>query len=79
MGAILGFKSSEDPVPKGSDLARDTFALIIQTEYQREVFKKYGHAFAGLDATHNTTYYENTSLFTVIVRDKWGHGKISSK
>ena len=38
-GAILGFKSSEDPVPKGSDMAQETFALIIQTEYQREVFK----------------------------------------
>ena len=56
-------------------MTQDTFALIIQTEYQHEVFKKYGHAFVGLDATHNTTYYENTSLFTVIVRDKWGHGK----
>lgn len=28
----------------------------------------------GIDATHNTTYYENMSLFTVLVRDRWGHG-----
>ena len=48
---------------------------MIQTKYQKEVFRKYGHTFAGLDATHNTTHYENTSLFTVIVCDQWGHGK----
>ena len=73
---MLGFKSSADTAPKGSDLAPDTFALVIQTQYQREVFEKYGHVFAGVDATHNTTHYENTSLFTVIVRDKWGHREI---
>ena len=28
----------------------------------------------GIDATHNTTQYEGVSLFTVIVRDAWGHG-----
>ena len=67
---MLGFKSCADSAPKGSDLTPDTFALVIQTPYQREVFKQYGHAFAGVDATHNTTHYENTSLFTVIVRDK---------
>ena len=74
-GEILGFKSSADPVPKGSGLADNAFVLMIQTKYQREVFGKYGHTFAGLDATHNTTHYENTSLFTVIVRDQWGHGE----
>ena len=76
-GAILSFNHSEDPVPKGSDLAQDAFTLTIQTEYQHEVFRNYGHAFSGVNATHNTTYYENTSLFMVIVRDKWGHGDIS--
>ena len=32
--------------------------------------------FAGIDATHNTTHYENMSLFTLLVRDKWGHGTL---
>ena len=74
-GEILGFKSSADPAPKHSGLAENAFVLMIQTKYQKEVFRKYGHTFAGLDATHNTTHYENTSLFTVIVCDQWGHGK----
>ena len=60
----------------GSGLAVDTFVLMIQTHYQKEVFEKYGHGFAGIDATHNTTHYENMSLFTVIIQDNWGHGEI---
>jgi hypothetical protein len=75
-GEILAFKSGADPAPKGSGLAVDSFVLMIQTRYQKEVFEKYGHAFVGIDATHNTTHYENMSLFTVIVRDHWGHGEI---
>ena len=74
-GDLLAFKSSTDAVPKDSGLDEDAFVLIMQTPYQKEVFEKYGHAFAGLDATHNTTHYVNTSLFTIIVRDHWGHGK----
>lgn len=74
-GEMPAFKTSADPAPAGSGLAADTFVLIIQTRYQKEVFAKYGHAFLGIDATHNVTHYENMSLFTVIVRDHWGHGK----
>ena len=50
-------------------------ALILQVLYQKEMFEKHGHAFAGIDATHNTTHYENTSLFTMLVQDQWGHGQ----
>lgn len=72
----MAFKSSCDPVPTGFEgLCPSTFALMIQTPYQAEQFRKEGHRFAGIDATHNTTHYENTSLFTVIVWDRWGHGK----
>lgn len=73
-GSLLAFKSSSDPAPKGSGLAEKAFVLVIQTEYQREVFQKEGNQFVGMDATHNTTHYENVSLFTVMVRDRWGHG-----
>ena len=49
-GDLLAFKSSADAVPKDSGLDEDAFVLAMQTPYQREVFEKYGHAFAGLDA-----------------------------
>ncbi|KAJ7673456.1 hypothetical protein B0H17DRAFT_947186 [Mycena rosella] len=73
-GELLGFKGSSDAPPSSSSLATDTFALCVQTKYQRECWTKWGGKFAGLDATHNTTHYQGMSLFTVMVRDEWGHG-----
>lgn len=72
---ILAFKSSTGAIPEGSDLAKDSFVLIIQTRYQLEVYCKWGNEFISIDATHNTTHYNKMSLFTIMVRDPWGHGK----
>jgi hypothetical protein len=66
---------SSDPSPPGSSLVLEIFLLIIQTDYQRELFRKLGDKFVGIDATHNTTHYEKMSLYTLIVRDRWGHGE----
>lgn len=74
-GEVLAFKSSTCAVPKGSNLAADAFVLVIQTKYQQEMYRKWGNEFIGIDATHNTTHYEKMSLFTIMVRDQWGHGK----
>lgn len=38
------------------------------------MFHRFGTKFAAIDATHNTTHYENMSLFTLLVRDNFGHG-----
>jgi hypothetical protein len=66
-GDLLAFKSSSDKPPTGSGLEEDTFVLLIQTAYQRKMFRSHGEPFAGIDATHNTTHYQNTSLFTMLV------------
>jgi hypothetical protein len=68
------FKSSSDPPPLDSNVDPDVFMLAFQTPYQRKCFRAWGNDFAGLDATHNTTYYDGMLLFTVIVRDRHGHG-----
>ena len=73
-GDLLTFKSSSDKPPTGSGLEEDTFVLLIQTAYQCEMFRSHGESFAGIDATQNTTHYQNTSLFTMLVQDQWGHG-----
>lgn len=73
-GHFVFLKRSCDPPPADSSLADDAFVLIIQTQYQREFWREHGEHFAGLDATHNTTQYENMSLFTLLARDKWKHG-----
>ena len=65
--AMLAFKMSCDLPPEGSSLANNVFVMIVQTEYQHEMFQKLGNAFMGIDATHNTTHYEGVSLFTLIV------------
>jgi len=66
-GHYVAFKSSSDDPPSGSRLEKNTFVLVIQTKYQQECWQKHGAHFAGIDATHNTTHYENTSLFTLLV------------
>ena len=73
-GDLLTFKSSSDKPPTGSGLEENTFVLLIQTAYQCEMFRSRGESFAGIDATHNTTHYQNTSLFTMLVQDQWGRG-----
>ncbi|KAJ7079162.1 hypothetical protein B0H15DRAFT_788380, partial [Mycena belliarum] len=54
-GHLLGFKSKADPPPPGSNLALDEFVLMIQTEWQRKMFRKYGEPLLCVDATHNVT------------------------
>lgn len=74
--SLLGFKSCADPAPQDSDLASDVFFLAIQAPYQREV-QKHGivDMVLCIDGTHNTTQYYNCNLYTILGRDKWGHGE----
>lgn len=74
-GHYILIKTSNNEPPPNSNLNKDVFILIIQMKYQQECWKKHGHCFAGIDAMHSTTHYENMSLFTLLVRDRWGHGK----
>ncbi|KAJ7163664.1 hypothetical protein C8R46DRAFT_902402, partial [Mycena filopes] len=52
---LLGFKSKTDPVPLGSGLTSDVFVLMVQTDWQRKMFQKYGEALLCMEATHNVT------------------------
>ena len=42
---------------------------------QRQHYRRLGDYFIGIDATHNITIYEGLQLFTIIARDRWGHGE----
>jgi len=74
-GALIFYKDRLDPAPQGSGLQDQAFVMCIQTEYQLDAFRQLGNFFIGIDATHNVTQYENYLLFTIIARDKWGHGE----
>jgi hypothetical protein len=78
-GHLLGFKAKSDPPPPGSGLDADVFTLMLQTNWQRTMFQKYGSALLCIDATHNTTMYNNLNLTTLVVRDKWAHGLCSRR
>ncbi|KAJ7488890.1 hypothetical protein FB451DRAFT_1166629 [Mycena latifolia] len=71
--SLMGFKATSDPPLPLTSLALDAFILAIQTPYQRKCYRKWGREFMGVDTTHSTTYYENMSLFTLIVRDRYDH------
>jgi len=70
--AQVFYKSKEDL--STSRLLGDAFVLCIQTCFQLHVFERLGNGFIGIDATHNTTQYQDLLLFSIIARDQWGHG-----
>ena len=72
--ARIFHKNKVDLPPQGSSLQQEEFILCIQTPFQLDAFRRLGDYFIGIDATHNVTMYERLQLFTIIARDRWGHG-----
>ena len=68
-------KDKLDLPPPGSSLEQDTYLLCIQTPFQLDAFRRLGRYFIGIDGTHSITIYQGLQLFTIIVRDRWGHGE----
>ena len=75
-GSVCLLKDKIDPAPPESGLSPDSFVLCIQTKFQKDCFLALGSDFVSIDATHNTTQYEGLQLFTLLVRDLWGHGAL---
>ena len=75
-GGSAMLKDRLDPAPPGSGLSAEIFVLCVQTKFQVEQFQKLGSDFVSIDATHNTTEYAGLNLFTILVRDWWGHGAL---
>jgi hypothetical protein len=73
-GKFVYYKDKRDPPPMGSDLANNLFALCIQTKFQKGAYEHLRNGFLGIDTTHNVTQYKGILLFTLMARDKWGHG-----
>jgi len=60
--------------PLSSNLDTEAFVICMQTSFQVDTFWCLGDRFIGIDATHNVTQYPSFLLFTIVVRDQWGHG-----
>ena len=52
--------------------------MFPDASFQLDTFLHLGSGFIGIDATYNTTQYQNLLLFTIIARDHWGQGKYSA-
>ena len=76
-GVLTFYKDKQDRAPINSRLPEDAFVLCIQTEFQLDAFRHLGDGFIGIDATYNITQYQDLLLFTIIARDRWGHGNYS--
>jgi len=67
------YKDKLDPPSSSSKLQGEDFIMCIQTTFQVDVYWCLGNGFIGIDVTHNITQYLDFLLFTIIVRDWWGH------
>ena len=71
---ILLFKEQGKQQDDNVDNFQDSdFILCIQTEFQRDMFQKFGHNTICIDSTHGTNMYD-FNLITVVVVDEFGEG-----
>lgn len=71
---ILIFKPQGRKNEIYNDLQEDTFVLVVQTEFQMELYRKYASKIVCIDSTHGTNQYR-FKLISVLVPDDQGKGK----
>jgi len=73
------YKDKLDLPPSGSKLQGEDFIIYIQTAFQVDAYWRLRNGFIGIDVTHNITQYPDFLLFTIVARDRWGHGALTSQ
>ena len=68
---VMAFKVQGE---EHSLLPKEAFVLAIQTEFQREMYRKYAERIHCIDSTHGTNAYRY-KLITCIAPDHFGQGK----
>ena len=70
---VLVFKPQGTPqLPSMENISVNNFVLGIQTEFQRDMLKKFGNSCICMDGTHGTNVYD-FNLITILVIDKYGN------
>jgi MULE transposase domain len=75
--AVMAYKPRNyvpEPTSPFFGLRPDTFLLILQWPWQRQLWSQIGRNFMGVDGTHNITKYKNMIFHTIMGRDAFGHG-----
>ena len=72
---IVIFKPQGSKDDSHPALQTDSFVLVIQTQFQMEVYQKYASTILCIDSTHGTNQYR-FKLVSVVVPDEYGKGKL---
>lgn len=70
---ILLYKPQGIQLPELPKIEKDAFILAIQTQFQKEMFEKFGSDMLCIDSTHATNAY-GFKLITCLVADNYGQG-----
>ena len=71
---IVIFKPQGSKNPSHPALQIDAFVLVIQTQFQMELYQKHAPTILCIDSTHGTNQYR-FKLISVVVPDEYGKGK----
>ena len=72
---ILVYKPQGMSDSQCTSLPMESFILIIQTEFQMQLYRKYAHKILCIDSTHCTNAYR-FKLITCLVQDEFCSGNI---
>ena len=74
---ILYFKPQHTVDENYPQLSQDTFALILQTDFQRQMYREFCSKIICIDSTHGTNSYK-FKLVTLLVSDDFAAGLLQS-
>ena len=70
---VLAYKPQGTSHSQFPSLPLESFILIIQTEFQMQLYRKYAHKILCIDSTHCTNAYR-FKLISCLVQDEFGTG-----
>ena len=74
---ILYFKPQHSEDPQLPQFAKDSFILVLQTDFQRQLYQQFSYKILCIDSTHGTNAYK-FKLITLMVPDDFAAGTYNS-
>jgi hypothetical protein len=71
---VVIFKPQDSKDDSHPALQTDSFVLVIQTQFQMELYQKYASTILCIDSTHGTNQYR-FKLISIVVPDEYGKCK----
>ena len=72
---ILIFKPQGFKNPTLPTLAIESFVLVVQSQFQMELYQKHASTIICIDSTHGTNHYR-FKLISALVPDEYGKGSV---